>query len=49
MALKSSNPQEGPLDLWQYKKEHENFPQETTADQFFDEAQWGRATASWAS
>jgi hypothetical protein len=29
-----------PLDVWQYKQAHEAFPQETTTDQFFDEAQW---------
>jgi len=29
-----------PLDVWQYHEKHKAFPQETTADQFFDEAQW---------
>jgi len=29
-----------PADLTQYHAEHPPFPQETTADQFFDEAQW---------
>ena len=29
-----------PLDVWQYKQAHEAFPQESTTDQFFDEAQW---------
>jgi len=27
-------------DLLQYKRRHATFPQESTADQFFDEAQW---------
>jgi hypothetical protein len=29
-----------PLDVLQYHVEHASFPQETTVDQFFDEAQW---------
>jgi len=29
-----------PLDVRQYKKANNDFPQQTTADQFFDEAQW---------
>jgi hypothetical protein len=29
-----------PLDVLQYHGDHEAFPQESTADQFFDEAQW---------
>ena len=29
-----------PTDLIQYHRGHPHFPQETTADQFFDEAQW---------
>lgn len=29
-----------PVDLANYAFNHPNFPQETTADQFFDEAQW---------
>ena len=29
-----------PLDVWQYKQANGTFPQETTTDQFFDEAQW---------
>jgi len=29
-----------PVDVRQYKREHDDFPQQTTADQFFDEAQW---------
>ena len=29
-----------PLDVWQYKQANDAFPQETTTDQFFDEAQW---------
>lgn len=29
-----------PADLIKYQHDHPDFPQETTADQFFDEAQW---------
>lgn len=29
-----------PLDVCEYHNAHPDFPQETTADQFFDEAQW---------
>jgi hypothetical protein len=29
-----------PADILQYHRGHSPFPQETTADQFFDEAQW---------
>ncbi|MFL6621766.1 MAG: patatin-like phospholipase family protein [Sulfurifustis sp.] len=29
-----------PLDVCEYRHAHRDFPQETTADQFFDEAQW---------
>jgi hypothetical protein len=29
-----------PLDILQYRAAHPDFPQQTTADQFFDEAQW---------
>jgi hypothetical protein len=29
-----------PVDLQQYQKENPTFPQQTTLDQFFDEAQW---------
>ena len=29
-----------PEDVLDYHRQHEAFPQETTADQFFDEAQW---------
>ena len=29
-----------PADIVQYHRAHLPFPQETTADQFFDEAQW---------
>ncbi|MGH8736765.1 MAG: hypothetical protein ACREVC_05330, partial [Burkholderiales bacterium] len=31
---------DAPLDVWQYQQEHPAFPQESTTDQFFDEAQW---------
>lgn len=29
-----------PLDLLEYRSRHPDFPQQSTADQFFDEAQW---------
>jgi hypothetical protein len=29
-----------PVDVLQYHAKHLDFPHETTADQFFDEAQW---------
>lgn len=29
-----------PVDIWNYSKFSGDFPQETTTDQFFDEAQW---------
>lgn len=29
-----------PIDLLEYHHNHDDFPQETTLDQFFDEAQW---------
>ena len=29
-----------PVDVKHYHEEHADFPQQTTADQFFDEAQW---------
>jgi hypothetical protein len=29
-----------PSDVWQYEQGHAAFPQESTTDQFFDEAQW---------
>jgi hypothetical protein len=29
-----------PADVLQYHAEHQDFPQQTTGDQFFDEAQW---------
>ena len=29
-----------PVDLLNYHAAHRSFPQESTADQFFDEAQW---------
>jgi predicted acylesterase/phospholipase RssA len=31
---------DGPADLIRYKLDHEDFPQQSTLDQFFDEAQW---------
>jgi len=29
-----------PLDVLEYRQQHRAFPQESTVDQFFDEAQW---------
>jgi hypothetical protein len=40
LLLKPSLTGDEPLDVLNYAKEHPTFPQETTADQFFDEAQW---------
>ena len=31
---------QAPLDLHQYQSQHAEFPQQSTGDQFFDEAQW---------
>ena len=38
--LKSSMTGDEPIDVRQYKAESEDFPHETTGDQFFDEAQF---------
>jgi hypothetical protein len=40
VVLKPRLVEAAPLDVWQYKQANETFPQETTTDQFFDEAQW---------
>jgi hypothetical protein len=40
LFLKPSLSGDEPLDLWEYNVQHSEFPQESTADQFFDEAQW---------
>jgi hypothetical protein len=40
IVLKPSLTGNEPLDVLQYAASHPAFPQETTADQFFDEAQW---------
>ena len=40
LVLKPRLIAEAPLDVWQYQQGHPTFPQETTTDQFFDEAQW---------
>jgi hypothetical protein len=40
LVLKPSLSGDEPLDVRQYRAEHGAFPQEPTADQFFDEAQW---------
>ena len=38
--LKATLTGDEPSDVIQYHRSHADFPQETTADQFFDEAQW---------
>ena len=40
LFLKPSLTGDEPTDLLQYQKTQPDFPQESTADQFFDEAQW---------
>jgi hypothetical protein len=40
LFVKPSLTGDEPLDVQQYRSTHATFPQETTADQFFDEAQW---------
>jgi hypothetical protein len=40
IVLKPSLSGDEPLDVAYYKKAYPDFPQETTLDQFFDEAQW---------
>ncbi len=40
VVLKPSLSGDEPIDVVEYQKEHERFPQEPTSDQFFDEAQW---------
>ncbi len=40
LFLKPSLTGDEPTDLLQYQKIQPDFPQESTADQFFDEAQW---------
>ena len=40
IVVKPSLAGDEPIDLLQYHSEHPTFPQETTLDQFFDEAQW---------
>ena len=40
VLAKASLTGDEPLDIQAYKKLHPDFPSETTADQFFDEAQW---------
>jgi hypothetical protein len=40
LFLKPSLTGDEPTDLLQYQKAQQDFPQESTADQFFDEAQW---------
>jgi hypothetical protein len=40
VLLKPQVPWDADADVWQYAIEHPAFPQEPTADQFFDEAQW---------
>jgi len=40
-----------PADIRQYAKDHPSFPQESTSDQFFDEAQWEsyRSLGEWTA
>src|SRR5262249_41330509 len=40
IIVKPSLTGDEPLDILQYAASHSTFPQETTSDQFFDEAQW---------
>lgn len=40
VIVKPSMTGDEPLDVLQYAASHPTFPQETTSDQFFDEAQW---------
>ncbi len=40
MLIKPSVPLDAPADIQQYKRSNPDFPQQTTTDQFFDEAQW---------
>ncbi len=40
LFLKPALSGDEPLDVWEYDAQRKDFPQESTADQFFDEAQW---------
>ncbi len=40
LVIKPRLTADAPLDLLQYQSTHADFPQESTLDQFFDEAQW---------
>jgi len=40
IVIKPNVPWDADEDVRQYAVEHDSFPQESTADQFFDEAQW---------
>jgi hypothetical protein len=40
VLLKPANQVDAPADVQQYASAHPSFPQESTTDQFFDEAQW---------
>jgi hypothetical protein len=40
LVLKPRLIQSAPLDLFEYQAKNPSFPQQTTFDQFFDEAQW---------
>lgn len=40
VVLKPRLIQDAPLDLFEYRSRNLDFPQQTTFDQFFDEAQW---------
>ena len=40
LVIKPRLIQDAPLDLFEYQSKNPSFPQQTTFDQFFDEAQW---------
>lgn len=40
LVVKPRLSDDGPADLMRYKADNRDFPQQTTLDQFFDEAQW---------
>jgi hypothetical protein len=40
VVIKPSLTGDEPADVLEYKRSHPSFPQEPTADQYFDEAQW---------
>ncbi|MFI5176554.1 MAG: hypothetical protein ACHQKY_16965, partial [Terriglobia bacterium] len=40
LLIKPTLTGEEPIDVVEYHEAHEDFPQESTGDQYFDEAQW---------